>query len=711
MNIVVKSNKKEWEGMAYVSINGNIKSFNSAGIGLIYDNYKDSLVTLISKTSGYVCAGIIKSLNSAANDFIEIDPCLLNDLSEIVGNNIEISSLKPSFALKVRLAVSKTEISSNEMQKLCRTYLNRHPLSAGQKKHIYLFSGEKIIVEVLEVNPNDLAIFSNDTEVIIDKLKVTSSINNLDEVGGLENEKKIIRERILLPIIQPDFFSLHGIRPPRGILLCGPPGCGKTMIARGLSAEINANFLELSGAEVFNPLYGESEKVIKEIFNKARERTPAIILIDEIDALGGSRSTMRGELERRLVTILLNEMDGLRSLDNVIVVATTNTPDTLDPALRRPGRLDYEIHIGVPDRIGRLKILKKKTEHMSLAPEIDLSEVARRTHGFVGADLMLLCREAAFEALTSKNSINNLIEGKTIISENLQITGNDFNNALIKVKPSALREFAVELPTNLSWENVGGLGTIKDTIIQEIIRVFKNPEDLKKVGITPVKGILLYGPPGTGKTLMARVIANEAEANFISIKGPEVLSKWFGESEHRIRKLFAKAKESNPCIIFFDEIDSICAARGKLQSDASDRVVNQLLTEMDGFETGNHVCVIAATNRLELIDPAFLRPGRFDWQINVSLPDQDGRIVIYRIHLKSKPLANDIDFTILATESEKFSGAHIAEACRRAAMAAFRENNFAVSGTIVRMKHILDSIELIKKTINDFEKPKMGFFN
>lgn len=711
MNILVKATKTEWEGMAYVAIHGDINKFRNVGMGQVASNFKDAYVILKNKQNNKECGGIIKAMPRNNEDFIEIDPCLLNDLSVVGGNNIEISALDPTHAKQARIAVSKSDLNQHEVQNLCKTYLARHPLSSGQKKPIYLFTGEKIIAEILEVQPNELAIFSNSTEMIIDTKRTASSVDSLDDVGGLENEKKIIRERILLPIVQPEFFSAHGIRPPRGILLCGPPGCGKTMIARALSSEIKANFVELSGSEVFNPLYGESEKVIKEKFNKAREKTPAIILIDEIDALGGSRSAMRGELERRLVTTLLTEMDGLRSMGNVIVVATTNTPDVLDPALRRPGRFDYEIHIGIPDKKGRFDILKKLTKHMAISEDVDFDEISRRTHGFVGADVMLLCRESAFEALTSRHSIKELAEGKPEITAGLKITKQDFDNALKRVKPSALREFAVEVPTNHDWKNVGGLSDIKDTIIEEIIQILKDPESFEKVGITPVKGILLYGPPGTGKTLIARVIANEAEANFISIKGPEVLSKWFGESEQRIRTLFTKARESSPCIIFFDEIDAISAARGKSVSDAGDRVVNQLLTEMDGFETGKHVCVIAATNRVELIDPALLRPGRFDYQIMVPLPDEAGREEIFKIHLRSKPLADDIDLKILVSESSQFSGAHISEVCRRAALAAFRESNFIVSETKVEIKHMLDAIKLVGKTINNVEKPITGYIS
>lgn len=709
MEILIKSSKPEWEGMSYVAIHGDIDNLRKSGFGKTENDFRDSYLVLRNKEKLNECGAIIKVLIPDSEYFIEIDPQLLDDLSVAPGNLIDIDPLEAKPARQVRIAASKSDLSQQELTQSCRTYLLRQPISKGQKKPIFFLTGDKILIEILEVSPNDHAIYRSNTELVLDPDKTTSSKIRLDQIGGLENEKKLIRERILLPIMQPHFFSAHGIRPPRGVLLCGPPGCGKTMIARAISSEVNANFVELSGSEVFNPYYGESEKAIRDKFSKAKEKTPAIILIDEIDALGGSRSSMRGELERRLVTTLLTEMDGLRSLGNVIVVATTNTPDILDPALRRPGRFDYEIHIGVPDKKGRLDILSKLTKHMAISKDIDLGEIARRTHGFVGADLMLLCRESAFEALTSKYSLKELSEANYPAESNLEIVMRDFSNALNKVKPSALREFAVEVPTYLGWKDVGGLLDTKDTIMQEIIRVLKDPESFEKVGINPVQGILLYGPPGTGKTLIARVIANEAEANFISVKGPEVLSKWLGESEQRIRTLFMKARESSPCIIFFDEIDAITAARGKSVSDAADRVVNQLLTEMDGFETGKNVCVIAATNRAELIDPALLRPGRFDYQLMVPLPDEKGREEIFNIHLRAKPLDDNIDLHVLVNESGSFSGAHIAEVCRRAAMAAFRENNFNASTTMVKMNHLLDAVGVVKKTISDIERPRIGF--
>jgi transitional endoplasmic reticulum ATPase len=709
MNTVIKCAKPEWEGMSYIAIHGDVERIRSKGIGKIESSFKDCYVTIRNVTKAIECGGILKNLVPAGDDHVEIDPCLLSDISASIGDQVEILPLKPSVAKSVKVAVSQSDINLPEVQKHCRTYLINRPLSRGQKKPIYLFTGEKIVIEIIDVQPSDLCIFSTSTQVTIDTERLVVFSSGLDEVGGLENEKKTIRERILLPIIKPEYFESHGIRPPRGILLIGPPGTGKTMIARALSAEINANFLELRGSEVFNPFYGESEKVIVEVFKKAKEKTPAIILIDEIDALGGTRSAMRGEVERRLVTTLLTEMDGLRTLGNVIVVATTNLPDLLDPALRRPGRFDYEITIGVPDRRGRLDILKKQTKRMAIEDDVDLNDIARTTHGFVGADLMMLCREAAFEALTSKYSIKELITRTSESGGPVKITKQDFENALKKVKPSALREFAVEVPSNLGWKDIGGLLDIKDTIIQEVIRVLKDPEAFEKVGITPVKGILLYGPPGTGKTLIARVIANEAEANFISIRGPEVLSKWFGESEQRIRAVFAKARESSPCIIFFDEIDAISTARGKSVSDVGDKVVNQLLTEMDGFQSSKHVLTIAATNRSELIDPALLRPGRFDYQLEVPLPDESGLLEIYKIHLRSKPVRGDIDYSALVSESKQFSGAHVAEVCRRAALAAFRENDFVPAKTIIEMRHVTEAINIVRKTIGEIEKPKMGF--
>ena len=538
MDFLIKAARTELEGTGYVVIYGDVSKLRSAGIGEIDRTLRQAYVRLTNPQTKKECGAIIKSLSPSTEEYLEIDPCLLADLSLAVGGNVVVSPLTPVQAKTVRLAVSKSDYDQEAVRNLCRTYLSKHPLSSTQKKPIYLFTGEKITLEVLAVEPDDLTIFSDPTELIVDAVSAALSVAGLDDIGGLNAEKKLIRERILLPILQPDFFNAHGIRPPRGILLCGPPGCGKTMIARALSAEIKANFVELSGSEAFNPYYGESERYVREAFGKAREKTPAIILIDEIDAIGGARSSMKGELERRMVTTLLTEMDGLRSLGNVIVVATTNAPDTLDPALRRPGRFDYEVQIGVPNRTGRLDILKKLTKRMQISGDVDLSEISRRTYGFVGADLMLLCREAAFEVLSTEHSIEDLIGQRGEPSSSVQITKEHFENALKRVKASALREFAVEVPTSLGWKDVGGLSNIKETIIEEIVHVLKEPEAFEAVGVTPAKGILLYGPPGTGKTLIARVIANEAEANFISVKGPEMLSKWFGESEQRIRALF-----------------------------------------------------------------------------------------------------------------------------------------------------------------------------
>ncbi len=698
--------KPEWEGMAYVVIHEPESSLRQRGIGGIAAGFKDVYVTLKNTCSGKECGGIVKTIQPGGKGINEIDPCLLKDLSAGADDDIEVLPLVPVAAKRVRLAVSKSDINGGELKKLCGTYLQRHPLSKGQRKNIYLFTGEKVTAEIAEVLPADLAVFTPATEIALDAGKAVSG--GLDEIGGLENEKKLIRERILLPLTQPEFFASHGILPPRGVLLSGPSGCGKTMIARAIGEEIKANFVEINCSEVFNALIGESEKLIREKFEQAKAKTPAIILIDEIDAIGSSRMQSRVEVERRVVTTLLTEMDGLRSVGNVVVVATTNIPGVLDPALRRPGRFDYEIRVGVPDRKGRLDILNKMTSHMSLGPDVDMGEIARRTSGFVGADLMMLCREVAFEALTEDKAKAGEKKDAAAAGGSV-ITARNFESALKRVKPSGLREFAVEVPTGLGWGDVGGLKAIKQTLIQEIVQVLKNPESFEKVGITPVRGLLLYGPPGTGKTLLARIIANEAEANFINIKGPELLSKWYGESEERIRNLFSKARESSPCIIFFDEIDAISASREGISINASDRVVNQMLTEMDGFAGSRNVCVIAATNRVELIDPALLRPGRFDYQILVPLPDEAERREIFGIHLKSKPLADGIDFGELASMSKEFSGAHIFEACRRAALAAFREKNFTAEDTKVEMRHLREAIDAVTESIKKIEKPRIGF--
>ncbi|MHC1783569.1 MAG: AAA family ATPase [Anaerolineaceae bacterium] len=709
MNVTIRAIRPDWDSMAYIALHGDVARFDDLSIGRVESGYKDPFVFLRNDRTGKSVGAILTSIVQDKEEYAEIDSCLLNDLSASPGDTIEISALKPVTVTNVRVALSRNDMNQHEIDSLCKTYFGRHPLCSGQKKFMYLFTGDKIAIEVLAVIPSEHAVFSDASKVEVEKNKLTTAIGGLDEIGGLDNEKKLIRERILLPIIQPDFFANHGIRPPRGILLCGPPGCGKTMIAKGLSCEVNANFIELNASAIFNSLYGESEKALRDIFVKAREKSPTIILIDEIDTIGGSRSSTHGDLERRLVNTLLTEMDGLRSLGNVIVIATTNTPDSLDPALRRPGRFDYEIHIGVPDRKGRQDILGKLTKHMALDDDLNLPDIARRTHGFVGADLMLLCREAAFEALTAGHTMETLVQANPESSAGLRISQSNFDNALRRVKPSALREFALEVPTNLGWKDLGGLHNVKDTLIQELVTGLNDPESFEKVGLSPVRGLLLYGPPGTGKTLIARVIANEAEANFISVKGPELLSKWFGESEQRIRQLFSKAREASPCIIFFDEIDSISAARGRATNDTGDRVVNQLLTEMDGFQTGKNVCVIAATNRIELIDPALLRPGRFDYQICIPLPNDTGRKEILEIHLRSKPVSNEVDLERMARETKGLSGAHLAEVCRRATLAAFREKGFRVEETRVEMRHLIEAVRLVRTTIEDVEKPGIGF--
>lgn len=698
------------EGKGTITIRGNIEHFHTLGAGVHAGATTPACVELHNTANGQRCGAILTALEDGPEARIEADPCLLADLSAEPGTPLEVRPLTPKPADSIRISVSHRDYQSESLHDLYRTYLSGQPLSPGQCKPVYLLSGEKVTVQILDVSPAPMSLCTEYTQIEFETDSQTAHSGGLNEIGGLEHEKRILRERVLLPIRQPEFFATHGIRPPRGILLTGPPGCGKTMIARALANEVDATFIELSGAEVFRPHYGESEQAIHEVFEKARQHTPAIILIDEIDALGAAREETRGDLERRLVTLLLTEMDGLRALGNVIVIGTTNQPDHLDSALRRPGRFDYEIGIGVPDRAGRRDILYKKTAHMATTDDFDIDLIARCTHGFVGADLMLLCREAAFAALTDRHGLEDLL-GASVhpSSRDLQISAAHFETALNRVKPSALREFAVEVPGHLGWEDVGGLEALKDTLVQDVMEGLQNPQTFERVGIQPARGILLYGPPGTGKTLIARVMANAAEANFISVKGPEVLSKWHGESERRIRHLFSRARESSPCIVFFDEIDAICSTRGYSVNDTADRVVNQLLTEMDGFDTSRHVCVIGATNRVDTLDPALLRPGRFDHQIEVPLPDATGIEAIYRIHCRDKPLAGPIDFTLLVSRSRGFSGAHITEVCRRAALVALREQDFNAASVRITQAHLLAAIGQVRTTVKDVEGPKIGF--
>ncbi len=498
-----------------------------------------------------------------------------------------------------------------------------------------------------------------------------------EDIGGLGKEIRRIREMIELPLKYPQIFERLGIDPPKGVLLHGPPGCGKTLIARAVANETDAYFAQISGPEIMNKFYGQSEANVRKIFDDATAHAPSIIFLDEIDAIAPKREEMGGEkqVEKRVVAQLLALMDGLSSRGQVIVIGATNIPNVLDPALRRPGRFDREIQISIPDKNGRLDILNIHTRGMPLAEDVELARLSEITHGFVGADLEALSREAAMTTLR-KIFPNIDFELEEIPYEdlmNLQVTMDDFTEALKEVEPSAIREVFTEIP-DVGWDDVGGLAEVKRVLMETIEWPLKYAKLFEHANTSPSKGILLYGPPGTGKTLLAKAVASESEVNFISVKGPEILSKWVGESEKGVREVFKKAKQASPCIIFFDEIDSVVPRRGsEAASHVVDRVISQFLTELDGIEELKGIVVLAATNRLDIIDQALLRAGRFDFHLELPAPDQKARLEIFKVHTRDKPLGPNVDLESLAKSTEGLMGSDIESVCRKAAMMAIRE--------------------------------------
>jgi len=498
-----------------------------------------------------------------------------------------------------------------------------------------------------------------------------------EDIGGLGRELQRVREMIELPLKYPQIFERLGIDPPKGVLLHGPPGCGKTLIARAVANETAAYFTHITGPEIMGKFYGESEARLRSVFEEAKANAPAILFIDEIDAIAPKREEMGGEkqVERRVVAQLLALMDGLESRGELVVIGATNIPNSLDLALRRPGRFDREIAISIPDQRGRLGILQIHTRGMPLAQDVDLEKLSQITHGFVGADLEALCREAAMNALRKiMPSIDfqlDEIPYETLLQ--LEVTMNDFNEALKEVEPSAIREVFVEVP-NVRWEDIGGLEEVKQRLIEAVEWPLRHPDLFREANVKPPKGILLSGPPGSGKTLVAKALANESEVNFISVKGPELMSKYVGESERGVREVFRKAKQASPCILFFDEFDSLVPERGLGgDSQVTERVISQFLTELDGLEELKGVLVLAATNRKDLIDSAILRPGRFDFIMEFPLPDEKARREIFEIHTTGKPLASDIDLGVMAQKTEGLAGSDIEVICHEASMIAIRE--------------------------------------
>ncbi len=554
----------------------------------------------------------------------------------------------------------------------------------------------------------DVVLITSSTEIKISEKPAKESqgisMVTYEDIGGLKEEIKKIREMVELPLRHPELFERLGIEPPKGVLLYGPPGTGKTLLAKAVANEANAHFIYLSGPEIMSKFYGQSEENLREIFKEAQDNAPSIIFIDEIDSIAPKRDEVSGEVERRVVAQLLALMDGLESRGKVVVIGATNRPNALDPALRRPGRFDREIEIGIPGKNARKEILEIHTRGVPLAEDVNLEKLADMTHGYVGADLAALVKEAAMRALRRVIPEIDLEMEKIPVEilEKLQVTWEDFMDAYREMQPSTMREVLIEKP-NIHWDDIGGLEQVK----QELREVVEWPMKYRKLfahmKVKIPKGILLYGPPGTGKTLLAKAVATESEANFISVKGPEFLSKWVGESEKAVREVFRKARQAAPAVIFIDEIDAIAPMRGRdIGSHVTERVVSQILTEMDGLEELHNVTVIAATNRPDILDPALLRPGRFDRIVYVPIPDRDARKEIFKIHLRGRPLAEDVDIDKLAEKTEGYTGADIEAVCNEATILALRE--FIQSGknpdepkdAKIEMKHFEEALKKVK---------------
>jgi transitional endoplasmic reticulum ATPase len=564
---------------------------------------------------------------------------------------------------------------------------------------LVMMLGHPVQFSVMKTRPHGIVRLTYDTklQILTEPAPEAKGVprTTYEDIGGLKEEIQRLREMVELPMRHPEIFQRLGIDPPKGVLLHGPPGCGKTLLARAVANESDANFFAINGPEIMSKFYGESEARLREIFQQAEKNSPAIIFIDELDAIAPKREEVTGEVERRVVAQLLALLDGLTSRGNVIVIGATNRPNALDPALRRPGRFDREIEIGIPDKQGRHEVMQIHTRGMPLAEGVDLRKLANTTHGYTGADLAALSRETAMKALRRYLPEIDLEEERIppAVLEKMEVTMDDFINAFREITPTAMREVAIEVPT-IHWDEVGDLEDAKQELRESVEWPLKNAEVFARMGIEPPKGILLFGPPGCGKTLLARAVATESEANFISIKGPEVFSKWVGESEKAIREVFRKARMSSPSIVFFDEMDSLVPRRGSGYGDSgvADRVISQLLTEIDGISALRDVVVLAATNRPDIVDPAVLRPGRFDRLIYVSEPNETGRVQIFKIHSVGIPIAKDVNLREMAKITKGYSGADIQSVCREAAMIALRRDIDSKEVTLADFQEALQKI-------------------
>jgi transitional endoplasmic reticulum ATPase len=650
-------------------------------------------------------------------DVIRLDGLLRRNAETGSGEHVTVKKGESKPATRVVFAPAQREMRLQGPSQALKRNFFRRPLLAGDlvattgqqpvqdlpPQIMRMFNAPayaltQIRLTVVSTTPKGIVHIDEDTEVELrsefEELSDGRGTINYDDVGGMNDTIRQLQEMVELPLRYPELFTRLGVDPPRGVLLHGPPGTGKTRLAQAVANESEAQFFSINGPEIMGSAYGESEKRLREVFEQAARAAPAIIFIDEIDSIAPKRAQVHGEAEKRLVAQLLTLMDGLDTRANLVVIAATNRPEAIDEALRRPGRFDREIVIGVPDEKGRREILSIHTRGMPLGEGVDLAELARTTHGFVGADIAALTREAAIEAV--RRIMPKLdLDAQTIppeVLESLCVERGDFLEALKRVQPSAMREVMVQAPT-VGWSDIGGLAEAQEKLREGVELPLKNPQAFHRLGIRPAKGFLLFGPPGTGKTLLAKAVAKEAEANFISVKSSDLLSKWYGESEQQISRLFARARQVAPCVLFIDEIDSLVPARGSgnLEPQVTGRVVNTILAEMDGMEELQSIVVIGATNRPALVDPALLRPGRFDELVYVGTPDLAGREHILKIHTRDMPLAKDVDLAKVAKETDRFTGADLEDVVRRAGLIAIRR-----AGEKVESVTAADFIEALK---------------
>lgn len=661
----------------------------------------DTVILKGKKRKETVC--IVLSDEALSGEKIRMNRCIRNNLRVRLGDVVSINPF-PDVKYGKRIHVLPIDdtiegITGNIFDVFLKPYFLEayRPLHKGD---IFQARGGMRAVEfkVVETDPSPYCIVAPDTVIHhegdpIKREDEEESLNEIgyDDVGGCRKQLAQIKEMVELPLRHPQLFKAIGVKPPRGILLYGPPGTGKTLIARAVANETGAFFFLINGPEIMSKMAGESESNLRKAFEEAEKNAPAIIFIDELDAIAPKRDKTHGEVERRIVSQLLTLMDGLKQRSHVIVMAATNRPNSIDAALRRFGRFDREVDIGIPDATGRLEILRIHTKNMRLDDNVDLEQAANETHGHVGSDLASLCSEAALQQIREKMDLIDL-EDDTIdaaVLDSLSVTMDNFRYAMGQSNPSALRETAVEIP-NITWEDIGGLESVKRELQELVQYPVEHPEKFLQFGMNPSKGVLFYGPPGCGKTLLAKAIANECQANFISIKGPELLTMWFGESEANVRDVFDKARSAAPCVLFFDELDSIARSRGGNVGDgggAADRVINQILTEMDGMNQKKNVFIIGATNRPDIVDPAILRPGRLDQLMYIPLPDETSRVSILNAALRRTPKSDNVNIPYIAKMTDGFSGADLTEICQRACKMAIRES---IARDIDREKRIRD---------------------